>query len=186
MSERVSYLILPIFSMRTIRCIFVVCCLGLSLAVIVAPGANDEKTEFLGTLCNAGNYIPIVRALNREPGACYLPIGYGGAIVLGFLVAVCMCICEFPRPMRLESMIPADRKKYVMATVVMLVVLVSTWTIAVAPPTLGIMGLMSLNRVAVFISAPMMFVAHVGVWWWLFLVSSIEIRKRIRRMGDNI
>lgn len=185
MSESVSYLIWPAFSIKTIRRIYSACCVGLSFAVIVAPGEKDEKTGFLAAMCKVGNYIPIIRALNHEPGACYLPIGYGGAIVLGFLVAICLCVCEFPQPMRLESMVPSDRKKYIMATTVALLVLVSTWTISVAPPTLGIMGVMSSNRTAVFISAPMMFVGHLGVWWWLFLIVSIEIRKRVRRRGGT-
>jgi hypothetical protein len=174
---KISYVICPAFSANTFRLIWMACGACIALSAILTPDPGMSMTGIEKFACEFGNEFPMIRMLNRNLHSCYLPVSYGGAVLFGFIVGVIFCFSEFRQPVQPDSVIPNDTKRRWLTWLLMIIVIGSVWLIDSPSPRPGFFGRMSSNRLAVGISAPILFGGLVAAWAWVFIAISVKIRE---------
>jgi hypothetical protein len=174
----------PLLSIRVVRVIFAACCVGLSLIVLLMPEVIDGHAGISRFACDFGNNIPIVRTLNARLRGCYLSAGYGAATILGFAFAPLYCLTRFPKPLQLNVIIPASRASRIAMIFLMACPILLTWFARSNELTPPRWMLMSSNRFAASLFAPLFFGVHLLSWSFLFLIAVIGVRKQRARRNN--
>ncbi|WP_153075561.1 hypothetical protein [Paraburkholderia bonniea] len=175
--KKMYSIFMPVIPIGIGRFLFFLMFFGLMLVAILTPAVNQNNFGLVGDLCSVGHRIPMVRSLifgNRYP--CTLSASYGLAVFLGFYMSLIVCFTKMKDSIKYQDILYASRGKKLALTFVIVLFLGGTWLFGSPPPTKGIMGIFTSNRVMIAIGAPLFYGAHVMVWTTLFLMIKLQLR----------